>query len=679
MKRFKLTKSIQKLSFAVLTVMLAFAVIVSCDNAFVIDILPDRGSSDSSNTGKPGPNKPYNGLYNISIDTIGNVEQGDVIMVSPNTGHEGDTVVFSYRLDDTMPINCLNLLFDQDDPSTEIIWKDSAGDGRQPYTINPDDAENGVIKLYAVFIHDEIDPTQPATPTHVTITGLSANNKVYDGTTTAAVSGTPVISGLKAGDNVTVGSGTAEFANPNAGTGKTVTFKNWSLTGTDANKYLLIKQPSSVTANILKAPGSDVTQPTVRGTPTGKTITVNEVSLITPTGQSAEYAVSMSSNATGLSAWQSGVTFADLTESTTYFVYARSASNINYEAGKISSVSAGITTTPSVTTGFTVTFESNGGSYVPSQNVADGGFATRPANPVRSNYTFDYWYENAALTKPYYFKTHVTANITLYAKWVSNSDNEYTTGPDTGNINVIWVPGGTYLMGSPASEKGHKDNEGPQHEVTLSGFYMGKYEITQDQYRAVMGSNPSGFSGWNKPVECLTWLDAVKFCNQLSYREGLEQVYNIVGDNVTADFSKKGYRLPTEAEWEYACRAGTTTAFNNGNNDYNNIASVSEVAWFLYNSGNLTHDIGKKKPNDWKLYDMHGNVFEWCWDGYDEYYYSKNKPAINPTGPDNTGSKVIRGGSWENDDYSTLRSASRSGFFWNYFSSDIGFRVVRYK
>ncbi|WP_461247019.1 SUMF1/EgtB/PvdO family nonheme iron enzyme, partial [Treponema sp. R6D11] len=335
-----------------------------------------------------------------------------------------------------------------------------------------------------------------------------------------------------------------------------------------------------------------------------------------------------------------------------------------------------------VTTGFIVTFESNGGTSVPSQNVADGGFATRPANPTKSNYIFDYWYKDTAFTSPYYFNTHVTANITLYAKWVANSDNEYTTGPGTGNINVIWIPGGTYLMGSPASEKGHKNSEVPQHEITLSGFYMGKYEITQDQYRAVMGSNPSEFSdsgNWNRPVERLTWIDAIKFCNQLSYKEGLEQVYNIAGSDVTADFSKNGYRLPTEAEWEYACRAETTTAFNNGNNDYNNTASVSEVAWFGYNSSNWTHDIGKKKPNAWKLYDMHGNVFEWCWDAYDENYYSKSISAINPTGPNNSDSKVVRGGSWENPDYSLLRSAARTGYFWNYSSHDIGFRVVRHK
>ncbi|WP_461248586.1 YDG domain-containing protein, partial [Treponema sp. R6D11] len=208
--------------------------------------------------------------------------------------------------------------------------------------------------ITAIFIH----ANTPMTP--VTITGLSVNNKVYDGTTTATVSGTPVINGLVAGDRVTVDTGTAAFTDANAGADKTVIFKDWSLSGADAGKYILSAQPASVKASIAKAQGSDVTVPTLKGTPTGKTITVNNVSLLTPaTGQSIEYAISMASNGTGLSPWQSGVTFSGLTELTTYYVYARSASNINYEAGRISSASAGIAT--GVTTGFIVTFESNGG------------------------------------------------------------------------------------------------------------------------------------------------------------------------------------------------------------------------------------------------------------------------------------------------------------------------------
>jgi len=334
--------------------------------------------------------------------------------------------------------------------------------------------------------------------------------------------------------------------------------------------------------------------------------------------------------------------------------------------------------TPPPPPDFTVTFVTNGGNNIPSQNVKAGDFAIRPSNPVKTNYTFDYWYEDAGLTKPYYFNTPITANITLYAKWISDNDNEITTGDDSGNIGSVWIPGGTFTMGSPVTEKGHADNEWKQHQVTLSGFYMSKYEITQKQYKTVTGKNPSSFSNyWNNPVESVTWYDAVEFCNKLSIIEGLQPVYVIRGAEVTADFTKNGYRLPTEAEWEYACRAGTTTAFNNGNDDYTNNALVGAVAQFGYKNGQ-PFEVGKKLPNAWKLYDMHGNVAEWCWDNFDEDYYSRSSSVINPTGShENVTNKVTRGGGFDMPDGLKLRSAARLSCNRNSALIDIGFRVVR--
>jgi len=172
-----------------------------------------------------------------------------------------------------------------------------------------------------------------------------------------------------------------------------------------------------------------------------------------------------------------------------------------------------------------------------------------------------------------------------------------------------------------------------RRQVTLSAFWMGKYQVTQEQYLAVMNVNPSYFTtaitGENAsklPVERVSWFDAVEFCNKLSQLEGLTSVYTITGRTpatgysitaatVTANWSANGYRLPTEAEWEYACRAGSTTDWHFGNTESN----LVNYAWYSANSGSRTHQVGLKLPNAFRLYDMHGNVDEWCWDWYDTF------------------------------------------------------------
>jgi formylglycine-generating enzyme required for sulfatase activity len=243
--------------------------------------------------------------------------------------------------------------------------------------------------------------------------------------------------------------------------------------------------------------------------------------------------------------------------------------------------------------------------------------------------------------------------------------------------NMVWIVGGTFTMGSPSSEVSRRGNE-MQHQVTISkGFYMGRYVVTQAEYQAVMGSNPSRFKGSNVPVETVSWYDAVEYCNKRSVRESLTSAYRLNGTNVAWDRSANGYRLPTEAEWEYVCRAGTTSPFNTGANITTSQANYDGN--FPYNSNakgtyrRQTTDVGSFAANAWGLYDMHGNVWEWCWDWYGEY---ANGSQTDPSGADSGAPRVLRGGSWHSSAKS-VRSASRSYItpsFRNYY---LGFRLVR--
>ena len=232
--------------------------------------------------------------------------------------------------------------------------------------------------------------------------------------------------------------------------------------------------------------------------------------------------------------------------------------------------------------------------------------------------------------------------------------------------NMVYVEGGTFCMGS---ENGKYDNEKPVHEVTVSSFYMGKYEVTQAEYQAVMGSNPSDFKGNNRPVENVSWYDAVEYCNRLSKKEGLTPCYSGSGKNITCNWNANGYRLPTEAEWEYAARGG----INKDDYKYSGSNDINEVAWYEGNSGGKPHDVGTKKANSLGIYDMRGNVNEWCWDWYDGGYYSKS-PRINPTGASAGSFRVRRGGCWYHD--KTSIAERYFGFLDERFEID-GFRVVR--
>jgi formylglycine-generating enzyme required for sulfatase activity len=296
---------------------------------------------------------------------------------------------------------------------------------------------------------------------------------------------------------------------------------------------------------------------------------------------------------------------------------------------------------------------------------------------------------------------------------VSGTDNDGKPAVDTGVpknqkstplIEMVAVSGGTFRMGNPGNpsrrDSSTLDLEWPRHEVTLRDFYIGKYEVTQGQYLEVTGMKPSSHfknpdddsaDGWMKlPVESISWYDAVIFCNMLSVKEKLKPVYSLNGsvnpddwgeppsrrslewETMTMDVKANGYRLPTEAEWEYAARGGAASK----GYQYAGSDVAAQVAWYTlpYSRAVVTiHEVGKKQPNEIGLYDMSGNVMEWCWDWLDTY---PADPQDNPIGPSKGLYRVIRGGGWSiRPDFS--RILFRHNNQAHYFGINLGFRVAR--
>ncbi|HCP46331.1 MAG TPA: hypothetical protein DIU15_09830, partial [Deltaproteobacteria bacterium] len=268
----------------------------------------------------------------------------------------------------------------------------------------------------------------------------------------------------------------------------------------------------------------------------------------------------------------------------------------------------------------------------------------------------------------------------------AGDDDDATTGDDDTappdiapqGISMVGIPSGSFPMGCAEGKSGCGTDESPVHSVTLThAFWMSATEVTQGQWQALMGNNPSPFvsCGSDCPVDSITWLEALSFANALSAAEGLAECYSVVGDSVSINSSTgspydcTGYRLPTEAEWEYAARAGAESLYAGGN-------EAADVAWHSGNSGGASHPVGTRQPNAWGLYDMSGNVWEWIWDLYDSDYYDVS-PGTNPEGPSSGSVRVIRGGSWD-DDSSCVTVCNRDSYGDPNQQSDfLGLRVTR--
>jgi formylglycine-generating enzyme required for sulfatase activity len=265
----------------------------------------------------------------------------------------------------------------------------------------------------------------------------------------------------------------------------------------------------------------------------------------------------------------------------------------------------------------------------------------------------------------------------------TEDENENPVTPNYDAARFALIPAGTFRMGNITDHSDGLPDAKPVHEVMITRpFLMSRTEVTQEHYEVVMGNNPSYFSGADMPVEQVSWYEAVAFCNALSLQEGLDPCYSGNGDSTTCDFTANGYRLPTEAEREYACRGGMETDFYTGGMT-NSRCTVLDPAldmagWYCGNSNFSTHPVGLKEPNSFGLYDMHGNVYEWCWDWYSSNYYGSS-PGVDPRGPGGGGllvHRVARGGAFAGWPYS-CRSSYRYNSSPEIKYSSIGFRVVR--
>lgn len=362
---------------------------------------------------------------------------------------------------------------------------------------------------------------------------------------------------------------------------------------------------------------------------------------------------------------------------------------IGYKEGWTpSSISSAIYTITPPQTVATPTFNPAGGSYSSAQSVSLG--CTSSGATIR--YTLN-GSDPTANSTQYTSPIIVSQTTTIKTKgfksgWTDSSiaSATYTISSTPGQM--VYVPGGSFTMGD--TRGGGNSSELPTHSVTLNSFYLDKYQVTQAEYAAIMASNPaSGYGvGDNYPVYYVSWYSAMKYCNLRSMSEDLTPVYSISGstnpstwgtvptsDNsiwnaAICNWTANGYRLPTEAEWEYAARG----AINDPDYLYSGSDDLNAVGWYSGNNSPFgTKPVGSKAPNALGLYDMSGNLWEWCWDWYGSY---SSSPSNNPTGPNSGSLRMIRGGYWGNNAY-YCRVASRSSYDPYYTGNGIGFRLCR--
>ncbi len=268
---------------------------------------------------------------------------------------------------------------------------------------------------------------------------------------------------------------------------------------------------------------------------------------------------------------------------------------------------------------------------------------------------------NITLAKQGYITLTKTITITENQRYKLNETLQQGETPHE-NDDMVFVKGEQFTMGG---------DEYTEHKVTLSDYYISKYEVSQKLYKQVMNKNPSNFKGDKLPVEKVSWYDAIEFCNAYSKHDKLTPCYTINGTNVTCNFAANGYRLPTEAEWEYAARGGIKSK----GYKYSGSDNIDDVAEYEGNNNKTTKPVGGRNANELGIYDMSGNVWEWCWDWYDDNYYA-NSPENNPKGADTGSNRVARGGSWFHN-ATRARVVNRSNSTPTYSDNYLGFRVVR--
>ncbi len=319
----------------------------------------------------------------------------------------------------------------------------------------------------------------------------------------------------------------------------------------------------------------------------------------------------------------------------------------------------------------------NGGeTFVPGSDEIITWEGVMPEEKVKLEYSADNGTTWSAITDTasglrYIWRVPETPGERCLVRVTAQARRIDTTG------DMVIIPAGVFRMGDIHGHSKYTDSdEKPVHEVTITHpFLMGRKEVTQEQWKEVMGNNPSNFKGDKLPVERVSWYDAIEYCNKRSKLEGLDPCYSGSGESIVCDFTKNGYRLPTEAEWEYACRGGTETDFCSGimTNWNGNDPVLNLIGWYDANSGSKTHEAGLKEPNTFGLFDMHGNVWEWCWDWKAEY---KSGAASDPKGPSSGTPRVLRGGSWDCYAFG-CRSAYRGSTYPINGYGIYGFRVSR--